>query len=141
MITVVNRQRKHKPKPAVLGRLLERLCRHYGHEESDVTLVLAGDRAVRTLNRQYRRLDRTTDVLSFPIKEKSAEGRHYLGDLIIAVPTAFRQARIRGHSLDRELRTLVIHGFLHLVGFDHEKRPGDRHEETEALRLFLEEET
>ena len=139
MITLINRQRKHKARPAGLRRLLEKLCAHYGREDADITLVLAGDRAVRTLNRQYRGRDRATDVLSFPIQEKSADGRYRLGDIIIAVPTAFRQSRALGHSLERELRTLAIHGFLHLVGFDHEKRPGDRRKEEEALRIFLEE--
>lgn len=139
MITVINRQRKHKADTAGLRRLLERLCAHYGRADADITLVLAGDRAVRTLNRRYRDTDRITDVLSFPIKEKTAEGRYHWGDIIIAVPTALRQARTRGHGPDREIRMLALHGFLHLAGFDHEKHPRHRKEEDKARRLFLEE--
>ena len=79
--------------------------------------------------------DKPTDVLSFPLGEKGPDGKFYLGDIVIAVPVAFRQARAKGHGLDRELRLLAIHGFLHLLGYDH--FAGIEEEERKAHRLYL----
>jgi probable rRNA maturation factor len=76
---------------------------------------------MRTLNRTWRRRVGPTDVLSFPSGE---EGSGFLGDLVIDVPYAARQARARGHSLTRELKILLAHGVLHLLGYDHETDDG-----------------
>jgi probable rRNA maturation factor len=81
-----------------------------------------GDRAMRSLNRDFRDRDATTDVLSFP-GEESPEGR-YLGDIAISVPAARRQAADRRHTVDRELRVLLLHGCLHCLGYDHETDDG-----------------
>lgn len=78
---------------------------------------------MRTLNRAWRNKDRSTDVLSFPLRE----GRflhiqpHMLGDIVIAVPVASRQADEAGHSLIREIERLIVHGLVHLLGYDHEQ--------------------
>jgi probable rRNA maturation factor len=74
---------------------------------------------MRTLNRKFRKKDKPTDVLSFPLGKKGPDGKFYLGDIVIAVPVASRQARDKGHGLERELKLLALHGFLHLIGFDH----------------------
>ncbi len=79
---------------------------------------LADDAELHRINHQYRGKDRPTDVLSFP-GERTAEGWH-LGDILISLSSARRQARRSGHSLDRELRELVLHGVLHCLGHDHE---------------------
>ena len=84
---------------------------------------------MRTLNRSFRRVDRPTDVLSFPSFEASearSAGRRgeFLGDLVIDVPYAARQARRRGHALRREVQILLAHGLLHLLGYDHETDGG-----------------
>ena len=84
-----------------------------------LSILLCGDARMRTLNRRWRRLDRPTDVLSFPSGEMLS-----LGDLVIDVPYARRQARLRGHSTARELQILLAHGLLHLLGYDHEKDDG-----------------
>lgn len=96
-------------------------------------VCLADDTALRRANRRYRGQDRTTDVLSFP-GEATAEGWH-LGDILISLPKAERQARRLGHSLDRELRELLLHGVLHCLGHDHEADDG----EMVALELRLRE--
>ena len=93
-----------------------------GHPE--VGLVFVGTKAIQTLNRKYRRKDRPTDVLSFPIGKKGADGKFYLGDIVISVPIAAKQARTAGHGLERELEILILHGFLHLAGYDHGARVG-----------------
>ncbi len=80
---------------------------------------------MRTLNRRYRGKDRTTDVLSFPMREGAfADLRpELLGDIVISVPAAERQAKEAGHSLIREIERLLVHGLLHLLGYDHERGP------------------
>jgi len=84
-----------------------------------MTVAIVSDARVRALNREYRRQDKPTDVLSFPSDE-----RGYLGDVVIAAGVAARQARAAGHSLGTELRVLALHGLLHLLGYDHERDDG-----------------
>ncbi len=88
---------------------------------------------MRRLNRLYRRKDRTTDVLAFPIRQHPARSApralrpvpRLLGDVVISLPQAERQAARAGHALDHELTVLVIHGLLHLLGYDHERSARD----------------
>jgi probable rRNA maturation factor len=119
MITILNRQRKHRVPIKAFERLLADLAARYRLAAPEVTLAFVGERAIRTLNRKWMKKDKPTDVLSFPLGEKAADGRFYLGDIVVAVPVAARQARAKGHALERELRLLAIHGFLHLLGYDH----------------------
>jgi probable rRNA maturation factor len=88
----------------------------------EVSVLLTTDQAIRRLNRQFRRIDRATDVLSFPAPQAAAG--EVAGDLAISVPTALRQARAQGHSLAIEIKVLILHGLLHLAGFDHEADNG-----------------
>ncbi len=119
MITIINRQRKHPIRTRTFRRLLERLLARHRVGDPEVTLAFVGAAAIRTLNRKFRKKDRATDVLSFPVGKRGADGRYYLGDIVISVPVAFRQARREGHSLEHELEALAVHGFLHLLGYDH----------------------
>jgi probable rRNA maturation factor len=113
-----------------------------------VTIGLIGDRAMRRLNLTHRRVDRATDVLSFPAggsatrstrRRTLAGGRggrpnHSLGDIAIALGLARRQARDAGHSLATELRVLALHGLLHLLGYDHEVDDGRMRRVEDRLR-------
>ncbi|AKX93350.1 rRNA maturation RNase YbeY [Neomoorella thermoacetica] len=100
--------------------------------EAEVSLTLVDDAAIKELNRTYRGVDAPTDVLSFALEEKGPDepayadpgGDKLLGDIIISVPTAVRQAGEYGHSLARELAFLAVHGFLHLLGYDHDTAAG-----------------
>lgn len=96
------------------------------------TARLTTDREVRRLNRTYRGKDAPTDVLSFP-GGSGPEGEH-LGDVVIAVPVARRQAEAAGHSPARELRVLLLHGALHCLGHDHETDEGEMEGLEEELR-------
>ncbi|MCP3979933.1 MAG: rRNA maturation RNase YbeY [bacterium] len=90
-----------------------------------MALCLVSDRKMREYNREYRGKDATTDVLSFPDDgEPAPDGQRHLGDIVISVPEAARQAGERGETLQRELRVLSIHGYLHLLGYDHETDDG-----------------
>jgi len=97
-----------------------RVC---GAKAASFGLVLGGDTLLRRLNRRYLGHDRPTDVLAFPAsmppRASSGEG---LGDVVISVATARRQARSAGHSLEAELAVLTVHGILHLLGHDHRSR-------------------
>ena len=86
----------------------------------EVAIALVPDAHIRKLNRQYRGKDYATDVLSFEPADEGLRGPRFLGDLVIATGVARRQAREAGHSYRTELRVLALHGFLHLLGYDHD---------------------
>jgi probable rRNA maturation factor len=117
-----------------LSRWLERVApaRVRGH----LSVALLSDARVRTLNRRYRRVDRATDVLSFPAlpNPQSRIPHPFLGDIAIARGVARRQAREAGHSELTELRVLALHGFLHLIGYDHDRDDGTMARVEERLR-------
>jgi len=94
--------------------------------EAELSLVLVSDAVMRRLNRQWRGADRPTDVLSFAqVEGQGGAPEGLLGDVVISVDTARRQARERAAPLARELDRLLIHGVLHLLGYDHERSPAD----------------
>ncbi len=96
-----------------------------GFRKPELNLILTDDSEIRRLNKQWRHIDRRTDVLSFSQWEgdetyRSAHpGRQVLGDVVISLPTAMRQAVRYKHNIEQELDRLVIHGLLHLLGHDH----------------------
>lgn len=98
----------------------------------EVSVLLTGDRALRRLNRQFRHKDKPTDVLSFPAPETAHSGM--AGDLAISVETAARQAQELGLPLAEELQILLLHGLLHLAGYDHEQDSGQMARREAALR-------
>ena len=100
-----------------------------------VTVLLTTDAAIRRLNRQFRGKDKATDVLSFPAEGVGAE--QIAGDLAISVPTALHQAIERGHSLSTEVKVLILHGLLHLAGYDHEADTGQMARRERLLRARL----
>jgi probable rRNA maturation factor len=95
----------------------------FGAKRSVVCAAIVDDETIRSLNRQYRGIDRPTDVLSFAAREGeqifSSRKGEFLGDIAISLETAVRQAEEFGHSLGRELAFLTVHGILHLLGYDH----------------------
>ncbi len=99
-------------------------------------LLIVDDNTMQELNKEHRKLDKPTDVLSFPIKESKTS---FIGSVIISADTAKRVADDMGHSLEDELKILFIHGLLHIMGFDHETDNGQmRQKEKEAaLKIGL----
>ncbi len=95
-------------------------------------MLFCGDARMRRLNRDYRGKDRSTDVLAFP-----AAGGPLLGDIVVSVPYASRQARRRGEPASREIDRLLVHGFLHLLGYDHETDLGEMEALESRVRLRL----
>jgi len=107
------------------------------HAQSELSIALVGDREIRQLNHNHRQLDRATDVLSFSLVDGEWAGFRgaLLGDVVISVETAARQARTRHRSLDDEIARLLIHGVLHLLGHDHELPDEHRRMRAEERRL------
>ena len=120
-VTVLNRQRRHPVDREMLRELAGEVLNALDCEADEVAICLVSDRRMRELNRDFRHKDRTTDVLSFPCDEPFPDGERHLGDLVISVEQAARQAR---RGLEHELLVLTIHGLLHLMGHDHERDDG-----------------
>jgi probable rRNA maturation factor len=131
-IVLVDRQRR-RVGAARLRRVLRGAAASL-RVRGEVSLVLAGDRLLRRLNRDYRGQDRATDVLSF----EGEGGEAGLGDVVISVETAEKNARALGRTLAQELDVLALHGFLHVLGYDHEADEGtmDRLEKRLRKRLL-----
>ncbi len=106
------------PRAAVVARWAAACLSAAGGGKGTLSVLLCGDRRMRTLNRVWRKKDRPTDVLSFPSGETGPAA--FVGDVAIDVPYAQRQARRLGHFLEREVQVLLAHGILHLLGHDHE---------------------
>lgn len=108
-------------------------------EGTEISILLADDEKMRKLNKQYRGQDQTTDVLSFPqnVGEKEPLNPHLLGDVVISTVAAKRQSTEHGLSLEEEIVLLLIHGILHLLGFDHERSNMEaRHMKEKTRELF-----
>jgi probable rRNA maturation factor len=125
--------RAARPRRRELARFLRQAIEATGLA-GEVSVLLTEDEAIRTLNRTYRGKDKATDVLSFPAAETAAG---VAGDLVISLETALRQAEERGHSLETEIRVLLLHGLLHLAGYDHEVDDGAMHRKETRLRRQL----
>jgi rRNA maturation RNase YbeY len=139
---ILNRQRRYPIRVSSLNRFLLRLCRRLRISDKEFVVLLTNDRTIRRLNRRFRNQNKATDVLSFPGRSSPDQGlgfeNGYLGDIIISVERAQRQALEKKHALERELQTLAIHGVLHLLGHDHETDNGQmRRKELRLLRELL----
>lgn len=119
--------------PRTLKRRAVKMLRHLELERCELSVALVDDAAITTLNREYRGYDRPTDVLAFAMREAEAlrpradaSEPEALGDVVISVPTARRQAKAAKRTLLAELTMLLAHGLLHLVGDDHRTRAEER---------------
>ena len=143
-VILSSRLRRRRLRLPRLQTLAENILRAAGAARAELSLLLVGDRSMRRMNRVYRGKDRTTDVLAFPTRhvrprftvsaaarfassggpaKALGDGGHaaMLGDVVISIPQAERQAARAGHALEHELTVLVVHGLLHLLGYDHER--------------------
>ena len=158
---ILNQQRKVRLACKPLEAFLKRVQRELGVKNSEVTVCFVGDREIARMNKRFRKKKGPTDVLSFPqensfsplatrhpplrapkIKSRAKLGKWlsresgpaYLGDIAIAPETARRYAKKNGRSLDGELRVLILHGVLHLLGYDHETDRGQMDRIEQKLR-------
>ena len=137
-IEVVSKQRLARVNRDRIGDLARQTLVSVGHPDSALTVAFVRDRRIRELNLYFRGKDQATDVLSFPAGEPGdSVATDYLGDIVISADTAARQAKEASHSLDREVNELVIHGVLHLCGYDHETDQGEMNRLELKLRRKL----
>ncbi len=127
-----NPRRYPESRARPLRPWLESLVASLAPMATSLAVRFVSDREMRRLNSRYRGKDYATDVLSFLGETDSPEP--HLGDLVISVPTARRQAGRKGHGVERELRILILHGLLHLLGHDHETDDGEMERLEEKLR-------
>jgi probable rRNA maturation factor len=128
---IVERHKTNELNRLALARFAGRARRAAG-VAGEVDVLLTGDAEMRKLNRQFRGKDQTTDVLSFPAPASSGGG-----DIAISVARARAQAASQGHDLLTEIKVLILHGMLHLAGYDHERDRGQMLRREQALRAEL----
>lgn len=133
MIEILNQQNRYWVNTRRFKILLDRLVKHYRLKDPQITLVFVDTKRIKKLNLKYLKKNSPTDVLSFPIEEKTPDGKFYLGDIVISVPQAFNQCFSQKHGLEKELELLTIHGFLHLLGLGHSDGIEEEEEKIESL--------
>ena len=135
---IVNRQRRVPVATRPLQQFCERVRLQLGFAPDSVTVQLISDDAMARLNETFRRKRGPTDVLSFPANgARTASAGGYVGDIAISMETARRNARRFSRSLPEEMRVLILHGMLHLAGYDHETDRGEMHRLERRLRKRL----
>jgi len=120
-VLVRSRLRTLRPCQSAVETLAQRIIEAAGEPGAELSVEFVGDGRMRGLNRRYRRRDRSTDVLAFPMREAVGPTTPLLGDVVISLPSALRQAAAGGGSADQEVARLMVHGVLHLLGYDHER--------------------
>ena len=132
MIEVVNRQRTKKVNIETWAKFANKALDSIGKHGSSATIAFVSDKNIHKLNRRFRNVDKPTDVLSFPADEKAN-----LGDIAISIDRAAAQAKENGLALDDEIAQLILHGLLHLCGYDHETDNGEMNQLELRLRKKL----
>src|SRR6266508_2371818 len=127
MIEIVNRQRRRKIETKHWRAFVEEALQSIDAKKPNATIVFVSDRAIKGLNRRFRGQDYATDVLSFPCAAEPFEReiRSQLGEVVISVQRAAAQARSNRLSFEDEVKQLILHGLLHLCGYDHETDNGE----------------
>ena len=151
-VAIYNKQKKVKITPYI-RLLIKNACsavlsaENFSHK-AEIEVSIVDDEQIKSINKEYRNIDNSTDVLSFPLGENGEYDvnpqthAYMLGDIVISIEHAIMQAKLFGHSADREIAYLTVHSMLHLLGFDHvnsddEKAIMRRHEEVVMEKLDL----
>ncbi len=139
MIELINRQRARQISAKPLREFVARSLQLVERESHDVSIAFVTDPAIKKLNRQFRGKDYATDVLSFPNQAEPFESQNEktLGEIVISVQRAAAQAKENGLSFSNEVEQLVLHGLLHLCGYDHETDDGEMNRLELKLRKKL----
>ena len=143
---VISKSNKEVKVPTGVRLLVRRCCHAVLTNENfkgsaEISVKFVDDEEIRELNKEYRNIDKSTDVLSFPLGENGEydlnndTGAYMLGDIVISIDHAIAQAEMYGHSIEREIGFLTVHSMLHLLGYDHENGG------LEAVRMREKEET
>jgi probable rRNA maturation factor len=143
IISIINKQKTHEVALSRLRRSMTKMLKALGCQDCEVNVLLVDDEQIREMNREYLQRDRPTNVISFAMTEGSYGELHpeILGDIIISVTTAARDAQAARLDFMDEVEFLLIHGLLHLLGYNHEGSSADEEErmknkEKELFRLL-----
>ncbi len=123
------------PNLTRIRRRLLKIFKKLENPKGEISILLTGDAEMKKLNSRYRGKRKTTDVLSFPSGD--GPGPKVIGDIVISAPKARRQAKSIGSSFEREVLFLIVHGLLHLLGYDHEKSEKDAGKMEEMQRVLM----
>ena len=118
MIRWVNQQKKYEINYYVINAFLKKALKYLRIQNKKISIILVSSEKIKKLNKDYRKKHYVTDVIAFPV-DRDYPDRNYLGDIFICASVANKQAHQIGHSIEKEMATLVIHGILHLLGYDH----------------------
>jgi probable rRNA maturation factor len=137
---VLNRQDRVPVDRRKIGAAARRILKTLGYAGYELTVVLVDDREITRLNRQYLRRNRPTNVISFPMMDETPASLHsrILGDVVISADTARRGAEEVGKKAEEEILFLLIHGILHLTGYDHEGSVAERRKMEAKEKEFFE---
>ena len=144
-VLIKNQQKAKKINQVKTRELIKKVLQHLKvDEKTEISVLFTDDQFIKSLNNKYRGIDKPTDVLSFSLQEGAFKSLEFesdklLGDIIISVETAQRQADNLNHSMEKELAVLLIHGLLHLTGYNHEEDKDYyimREKESEILKII-----
>ncbi len=131
---IINRTRKYKVNKSKIKRLIKFLVEKTGSKVKNLSIVFSGEKFIRNYNKKYRNKDESTDILSF-----EAFGDNYLGDLIISIPNVYKNSIREKVPFNEELVRVIIHGFLHLLGYEHKEKDSPMIElQEKLLKEFIE---
>ncbi len=138
-IYLLNQQKTLLIRPMAMRRRLNRVLRALELQDAELSVTITDDERIRALNLQYRGLDKATNVLAFAMEEGQpvAGPKRILGDIVVSADTIAREAGPLGYTCGEMLYFYIIHGLLHLLGYDHEKsEEEDKRQQDETLRLW-----
>ncbi|MCI8331496.1 MAG: rRNA maturation RNase YbeY [Clostridiales bacterium] len=140
-VILSNEQEKQEVSPFLCGLIEQAIHETLAFEgfakEGEVSVTLTDNEGIHLLNKQYRGIDRPTDVLSFPLFDEADEDYVMLGDIVLSLEKARQQAEEYGHSFERETAFLCVHSVLHLLGYDHETGPDEEREMIEKQKEVM----
>lgn len=137
VVDVRNQQKKFRIDADLIRKKAEHILILCGVERAELSVLIVNNRRIRELNRRYRGVKRSTDVLAFPLDGEMQKGFRHLGDVVISMEKAASQAHSAGHTPERELFLLLTHGILHLLGHDHERSSAENKRMREMENFIL----
>jgi probable rRNA maturation factor len=138
-IQIANNQNKIKIDKRNIRSTTTKLLKYLNYADKEVSLAFVNDETIQQLNRQYRNKNKPTDVLSFSLREGEfgSINPDILGDIVISIDTATASASKNALSLEQEINFLIIHGLLHLLGYDHENTTKEEKRKMQAKQILL----
>lgn len=128
MFEIINEYGKNVEKQDELKKLINQVIKRFSLEQAEFNIIFVDNNYIHNLNKEYRHVDRPTDVITFALEDNAdiKLNHRVLGDIYISIDKALEQALEYGHSFQRELSFLTVHGILHLLGYDHMEKEDEK---------------